>query len=210
MPRSGELQRPGSRTWSSPAEQERLSSVGRRDPLARALHERGRPRVPDALPCRPHALRRRGAAHRPRLAPSAGPLTGTLYVLDEPTIGLHAADTRRLLDDPAAAWPIAGQHGRRRRADDPEVIEAADRVIDLGPGAGSLGGHLLFERNSRRPVAREVLRHRRPPAAPASPEPLSDSQHHNSASRPGRQLGDRRLPPRRGRHHDRRRARALT
>ncbi len=72
-----------------------------------------------------------------------GALTGTLYVLDEPTIGLHAADTRRLLGI------------LRRLADrgntvvvvehDPEVIEAADHLIDLGPGAGSLGGRLLFE-----------------------------------------------------------------
>jgi excinuclease ABC subunit A len=72
-----------------------------------------------------------------------GSLTGTLYVLDEPTIGLHAADTRRLLGI------------LRRLADrgntvvvvehDPEVIESADHVIDLGPGAGSRGGRLLYQ-----------------------------------------------------------------
>ncbi|MGH9399848.1 MAG: excinuclease ABC subunit UvrA [Thermoanaerobaculia bacterium] len=76
-----------------------------------------------------------------------GSLTGTLYVLDEPTIGLHAADTRRLLGI------------LRRLADrgntvvvvehDPEAIEAADHVIDLGPEAGSGGGHLLFEGTPR-------------------------------------------------------------
>ncbi len=76
-----------------------------------------------------------------------GALTGTLYVLDEPTIGLHAADTRRLLGI------------LRRLADrgntvvvvehDPEAIEAADHLIDLGPGAGSAGGHLLFEGTPR-------------------------------------------------------------
>jgi excinuclease ABC subunit A len=85
-----------------------------------------------------------GEAQRIGLASAlGGALTGTLYVLDEPTIGLHAADTRRLL------------HILRRLADrgntvvvvehDPEAIEAADHVIDLGPGAGSQGGHLLFE-----------------------------------------------------------------
>ncbi len=85
-----------------------------------------------------------GEAQRIGLASAlGGALTGTLYVLDEPTIGLHAADTRRLLKI------------LRRLADrgntvvvvehDPEVIEAADRVIDLGPGAGSFGGRLLFE-----------------------------------------------------------------
>jgi len=85
-----------------------------------------------------------GEAQRIGLASAlGGALTGTLYILDEPTIGLHAADTRRLLGI------------LRRLADrgntvvvvehDPEVIEAADHVIDLGPGAGRFGGHLLFE-----------------------------------------------------------------
>src|SRR6266540_7337507 len=89
-----------------------------------------------------------GEAQRIGLASAlGGALTGTLYVLDEPTIGLHAADTRRLLKI------------LRRLADrgntvvvvehDPEVIEVADRVIDLGPGAGSLGGRLLFEGTPR-------------------------------------------------------------
>ena len=85
-----------------------------------------------------------GEAQRIGLASAlGGSLTGTLYVLDEPTIGLHAADTRRLLGI------------LRRLADrgntvvvvehDPEAIESADHVIDLGPEAGSGGGHLLFE-----------------------------------------------------------------
>ncbi len=89
-----------------------------------------------------------GEAQRIGLASAlGGALTGTLYVLDEPTIGLHAADTRRLL------------HILRRLADrgntvvvvehDPEAIEAADHVIDLGPGAGSAGGHLLFQGTPR-------------------------------------------------------------
>ena len=89
-----------------------------------------------------------GEAQRIGLASAlGGSLTGTLYVLDEPTIGLHAADTRRLVGI------------LRRLADrgntvvlvehDPEVIESADHVIDLGPGAGSLGGHLLFEGSPR-------------------------------------------------------------
>ncbi len=84
-----------------------------------------------------------GEAQRIGLASAlGGSLTGTLYVLDEPTIGLHAADTRLLLGI------------LRRLADrgntvvvvehDPEAIESADHVIDLGPGAGSRGGRLLF------------------------------------------------------------------
>ena len=85
-----------------------------------------------------------GEAQRIGLASAlGGSLTGTLYVLDEPTIGLHAVDTRRLLSI------------LRRLADrgntvvvvehDPEAMEAADHVIDLGPGAGRLGGRLLFQ-----------------------------------------------------------------
>jgi excinuclease ABC subunit A len=89
-----------------------------------------------------------GEAQRIGLASAlGGALTGTLYVLDEPTIGLHAADTRKLLTI------------LRRLADrgntvvivehDPEVIEAADHVLDLGPGAGTQGGQLLFEGTPR-------------------------------------------------------------
>ncbi|HYB53585.1 MAG TPA: excinuclease ABC subunit A, partial [Thermoanaerobaculia bacterium] len=89
-----------------------------------------------------------GEAQRIGLASAlGGALTGTLYVLDEPTIGLHAADTRRLLGI------------LRRLADrgntvvvvehDPEAILSADHLIDLGPGAGSGGGHLLFEGTPR-------------------------------------------------------------
>jgi excinuclease ABC subunit A len=72
-----------------------------------------------------------------------GSLTGTLYVLDEPTIGLHAVDTRRLL---AILRRLADRGNTVVVVEhDPEAIEAADHVIDLGPGAGRLGGRLLFE-----------------------------------------------------------------
>jgi excinuclease ABC subunit A len=76
-----------------------------------------------------------------------GSLTGTLYVLDEPTIGLHAVDTRRLL---AILRRLADRGNTVVIVEhDPEAIEAADHVIDLGPGAGSLGGHVLFEGTPR-------------------------------------------------------------
>jgi excinuclease ABC subunit A len=117
-----------------------------------------------------------GEAQRIGLASAlGGALTGTLYVLDEPTIGLHAADTRRLLTI------------LRRLADrgntvvvvehDPEVIEAADRIIDLGPGAGSLGGKLLFE-GTPRALSRvkssstgALLRSRERSRVPLNPQP---------------------------------------
>jgi len=76
-----------------------------------------------------------------------GSLTGTLYVLDEPTIGLHAVDTRRLL---AILRRLADRGNTVVVVEhDPEAIEAADHVIDLGPGAGRLGGQLLFEGTPR-------------------------------------------------------------
>jgi excinuclease ABC subunit A len=116
-----------------------------------------------------------GEAQRIGLASAlGGALTGTLYVLDEPTIGLHAADTRRLLGI------------LRRLADrgntvvvvehDPEAIESADHLIDLGPGAGSAGGRLLFEGTPRALARRrgsataELLRRRGLPAPRREPE----------------------------------------
>ncbi len=70
-------------------------------------------------------------------------LTETLYVLDEPSIGLHARDTHRLLR--------TLQELRKRRntvvvvEHDPDMIRAADTIIDLGPGAGREGGHIVFQ-----------------------------------------------------------------
>jgi excinuclease ABC subunit A len=89
-----------------------------------------------------------GEAQRIGLASAlGGSLTGTLYVLDEPTIGLHAVDTRRLL---AILRRLADRGNTVVVVEhDPEVIEAADHVIDLGPGAGSRGGELLFEGTPR-------------------------------------------------------------
>ena len=85
-----------------------------------------------------------GEAQRVQLAAALGnALTGTLYVLDEPTVGLHPADTarllavlRRLADSGNAVCVV--EH-------DLDVIRAADHVVDLGPRAGANGGSLVFE-----------------------------------------------------------------
>lgn len=85
-----------------------------------------------------------GEARRTLLAAVLGSgLTGTLYVLDEPTQGLHAADTSRVLDliqrlQRAGNTVVVVEH-------DPVVIEAAGHVIELGPGAGAAGGRIVFE-----------------------------------------------------------------
>jgi excinuclease ABC subunit A len=84
-----------------------------------------------------------GESQRIQLATSLGShLVGALYVLDEPSIGLHPRDTQRLIDILKSLRDLGNtvlvvEH-------DPDTIEAADAVIDLGPGAGELGGKLLF------------------------------------------------------------------
>src|SRR5438132_105569 len=83
-----------------------------------------------------------GESQRIQLATSLGShLVGALYVLDEPSIGLHPRDTKRLIDILKSLRDLGNtvlvvEH-------DPDTIEAADRVIDLAPGAGELGGKLL-------------------------------------------------------------------
>ena len=83
-----------------------------------------------------------GEGQRIRLATQIGSgLVGVLYILDEPSIGLHQRDNRRLLDTLKRLRDLGNtvlvvEH-------DEETIRAADFVVDLGPGAGELGGHLV-------------------------------------------------------------------
>ena len=83
-----------------------------------------------------------GEAQRIRLATQIGSrLRGVLYVLDEPSIGLHARDNDRLLHTLEALRDLGNtvlvvEH-------DEETIRRADFVVDLGPGAGTAGGHLV-------------------------------------------------------------------
>jgi excinuclease ABC subunit A len=83
-----------------------------------------------------------GEGQRIRLATQIGSsLVGVLYILDEPSIGLHQRDNRRLLDTLLRLRDLGNtvlvvEH-------DEETIRAADHVIDLGPGAGELGGYVV-------------------------------------------------------------------
>jgi len=85
-----------------------------------------------------------GEAQRIQLATSLGSqLVGALYVLDEPSIGLHTRDTDRLiriLKDlrDLGNTIVVVEH-------DPDVLRAADHLLDLGPGAGEFGGKVLAE-----------------------------------------------------------------
>jgi len=85
-----------------------------------------------------------GEAQRIQLATSLGSrLVGTLYVLDEPSIGLHPRDTHRLIKilhdlRDLGNTILVVEH-------DPDIMQAADRILDLGPGAGENGGKLVAE-----------------------------------------------------------------
>ncbi|HET7335404.1 MAG TPA: excinuclease ABC subunit UvrA, partial [Rhizomicrobium sp.] len=85
-----------------------------------------------------------GESQRIRLASQIGSgLTGVLYVLDEPSIGLHQRDNEKLLESLKGLRDLGNtvivvEH-------DEEAIRTADHVIDMGPGAGSHGGHIVAE-----------------------------------------------------------------
>lgn len=85
-----------------------------------------------------------GEGQRIRLASQLGSgLTGVLYVLDEPTVGLHPRDTHKLIDTLKKLRDLGNtlivvEH-------DPKIIESADWVIDFGPEGGKNGGRLIAE-----------------------------------------------------------------
>ncbi|MCD6099046.1 MAG: excinuclease ABC subunit UvrA, partial [Candidatus Marinimicrobia bacterium] len=85
-----------------------------------------------------------GEAQRIRLATQIGSqLVGVLYILDEPSIGLHQRDNKRLIETLTKLRDLGNtvlvvEHDR-------EMIESSDHVIDLGPGAGENGGYVVAE-----------------------------------------------------------------
>jgi excinuclease ABC subunit A len=99
-----------------------------------------------------------GEGQRIRLATQIGAnLIGVLYVLDEPSIGLHQRDNRKLLGTLSRLRDLGNtvivvEH-------DEETIRVADYVIDLGPGAGDLGGHVIFQGTPDDLLARPFAEH---------------------------------------------------
>ncbi len=87
-----------------------------------------------------------GEAQRIRLASQIGSgLTGVLYVLDEPSIGLHQRDNAKLIETLKRLRDIGNtvivvEH-------DEETIAVADHVVDIGPGAGEHGGEIVYSGN---------------------------------------------------------------
>ncbi|MDX2200135.1 MAG: hypothetical protein SF069_14330 [Phycisphaerae bacterium] len=116
-----------------------------------------------------------GEAQRIRLASQIGSgLTGVLYVLDEPTIGLHPRDNARLI---AALRKLRGLGNTLLLVEhDREVIASADRVIDFGPAAGRGGGYV---------VANDAPAALRSAAAPAArpPAPVDGEDSMQSLTR---------------------------
>lgn len=94
-----------------------------------------------------------GESQRIRLATQVGSrLRGVLYILDEPSIGLHPRDTRNLLESLKELRDLGNtvvivEH-------DEETIRGADHILDLGPGAGVAGGHVVAAGSLE-----EILRH---------------------------------------------------
>ena len=123
-----------------------------------------------------------GEAQRIRLATQIGAsLTGVLYVLDEPSIGLHQRDNRLLLATLGRLRDLGNtvvvvEH-------DEETIRSADYVIDLGPGAGEHGGRVIFQgppaqllANGRGSLTGQYLRAERTIPIPTSRRPAVNGE----------------------------------
>ncbi len=118
-----------------------------------------------------------GEAQRIQLASQIGSgLTGVLYVLDEPTIGLHPRDNGRLIRALRRLRDLGNtlllvEHDR-------EVIDSSDHVLDFGPGAGSYGGSITAAaspskiRSKRASLTGKYLSGREAIAVPSNPRPV--------------------------------------
>jgi len=97
-----------------------------------------------------------GEEQRARLATQLGSqLTGVLYILDEPSVGLHQRDQHKLIETlkklkDLGNTVIVVEH-------DPQTIAAADWVVDIGPGAGKHGGKVMFEGTAKQLLKTRTL-----------------------------------------------------
>ncbi len=118
-----------------------------------------------------------GEAQRIRLATQIGSgLVGVLYVLDEPSIGLHQRDNRKLIDTLKRLRDLGNtliivEH-------DEETMEAADWIVDIGPGAGETGGWIVHSgtledlKNNKKSLTGDYLSGRRSIGVPATRRPV--------------------------------------
>ncbi len=124
-----------------------------------------------------------GEAQRIRLATQIGSgLVGVLYVLDEPCIGLHQRDNRRLIETLTRLRDLGNtlivvEH-------DEDTIRTADWVVDIGPGAGEHGGQVVHSGTGRRPADPPGLGHRAVPVRPPrDPDPAGPPPGRTGAAR---------------------------
>ncbi|MEM9036713.1 MAG: excinuclease ABC subunit UvrA [Actinomycetota bacterium] len=122
-----------------------------------------------------------GEAQRIRLASQIGSgLVGVLYVLDEPSIGLHQRDNARLIDTLVRLRDLGNtvlvvEH-------DEDTIKVADHVIDIGPGAGEHGGHLVHSGTvpkllkNRKSITGQYLSGKRAIPVPEQRRPLTEER----------------------------------
>ena len=120
-----------------------------------------------------------GESQRINLATSLGSsLVGSMYILDEPSIGLHSRDTGQLINvlkklRDLGNTVIVVEH-------DEDIIRSADWLIDIGPGAGRLGGEVVFSgapkglSKAKNSLTADYLLGRKSIAVPASRRPWSD------------------------------------
>ena len=131
-----------------------------------------------------------GEAQRIRLATQIGSgLTGVLYVLDEPSIGLHQRDNRRLIETLVKLKNLGNtlivvEH-------DEDTIRTADWIVDIGPGAGEHGGEVVHSGTYEALLANTDVDHRRLPRRP----PV-DRDARRSAARSTRSRRSRSRAPR--------------
>jgi excinuclease ABC subunit A len=118
-----------------------------------------------------------GEAQRISLASALGArLTGTLYVLDEPSVGLHPRDTHRLIG--VLKKLVARGNSVVVVEHDADIMREADWIIDLGPGAGARGGEVVFagpydelvRSRATGSVTAQFLRGRERPPSPVTPK----------------------------------------
>ena len=119
-----------------------------------------------------------GESQRIRLASQIGAgLVGVLYILDEPSVGLHARDNKKLLDSLCRLRDIGNtvivvEH-------DEQTMRTADEIVDFGPGPGVRGGKIVAHgdleqiRKSRRSITGQYLRGEKEIAVPKERRPVS-------------------------------------
>ena len=125
-----------------------------------------------------------GEAQRIRLATQIGSgLVGVLYVLDEPSIGLHQRDNHRLIETLVRLKNLGNtlivvEH-------DEDTIRTADWIVDIGPGAGEHGGQIVHSGSVEGPAGQQAVADRR---VPVRPQVDPDPGRRGGPQTPGREL----------------------